>query len=105
MKNPIGLDAQREIFIILSRINKAQKTWSFNMDSCSKSERSSRDSVQHAVGMVYIQKRDNAQLARSFRRFESLIGFRRCEQILNDPEAEKMQGQHIYRCNPWDRPL
>lgn len=33
----------------------------------------------------------------NFRRFESLIGFQRCEQILNNPEAKQMQGQYIYR--------
>ena len=97
MKAPIGLDANRDIFIILDRIKEAQATWSFNMFSQSKSERKSSDSIQHAVGVVYIQNRKEAQLVRSFRRFESLTGFRRCEQILNDLEAEKMQGQHIYR--------
>ena len=97
MKTPIGLNAQREIFISLSRINEAQTNWSFNMYSRPRSERNSSDTIQHAVGMVFVRKRDDAQLVRSFRRFESLTGFGRCEQILYDPEAEKMQGQHIYR--------
>ena len=97
MKTPIGLNANRELFLILCRIHEAQENWSFNMYSRSKSEKYNNDPIQHAVGIVYILKRDNAQLVQSFRRFESLIGFRRCEQILNDPEAEKMQGQHIYR--------
>ena len=97
MKAPIGLDANREIFVVLSRIKEGQTSWSFNMFSRSKSGRNVSDSIQHAMGSVHVRKRDDAQLVQSFRRFESLIGFRRCEQILNDPEAEKMQGQHIYR--------
>ena len=97
MKAPIGLDTNREIFVVLTRIKEAQTCWSFNMFSRSKSGGNTSDTIKHALGNVHVQKRNDTQLVQSFRRFESLIGFHRCEQILNNPEAEKMQGQHIYR--------
>ena len=101
MKIQIGLNTNREISVVLSRIKEVHTSWSFNMFSRSKSGGNACDSIQHALGTVHVQKRDDAQLVQNFRRFESLIGFHRCEQILNNKDARTT---HLPG-NPWNRPL
>ena len=97
MKVPIGLDTNREIIIVLNRDSEAQSSWTFDMFSRLRSGGKAHDATQHAVGNVHVRKRSDFRLAQSFKRMSSLIGPLRCNQILDDPEAEKMQGLHIYR--------
>ena len=97
MKASIGLDIDRAIFVVLNRINGSATSWSFHMYSRSKAGKETETTVQHASGRVHIQTRDDPQLIRRFVRYDSLIGVRKCEQILSHPEAEKMQGRHIYQ--------
>lgn len=50
-----------------------------------------------STGNVCLKRRDDAQVLKEFKRFESLTGSRRVEEVLSHPDAEMMQGKHIYR--------
>ena len=99
LKNPVGLDSSQDIFLCLTRNEATQPSWSFVLSSQAKEQsgRNNSEPVEHVTGKVYLQKRDHPQVVQNFRRFESLIGYRRCEEIMNIPEAENMQGSHIDR--------
>lgn len=96
MKSPIGSDVTKEIILTLKQVKDMCSSWLFSL-STQTTVGNVSEPFEHSTGKVCLKKRDNVQSARDFRRFESLIGYRRCEKILNHPEAESMQGNHIYR--------
>lgn len=99
MKSPIGLDATKDIVLSLKRIHDTLPSWSFSITTQAPPTSSGRVSTpfEHSTGLVQIKKRNDVKAAQEFGRFETLIGYRRYEEIMNHPEAEKMQGNHIYR--------
>ena len=99
MKSPIGLDTTKDIILSLKRINDSRPSWSFSITTQAQPSAAGHISepFEQSTGTVHLEKRDDAQAARNFRRFETLTGYRRHEEIMNHPEAEKMQGTHIYR--------
>ncbi|KAI1205468.1 BcPKS19, polyketide synthase [Annulohypoxylon truncatum] len=96
MKAPIGHDTSTEITLILRRLEKAHPSWSFSITTKS-STRQNAGPQEQTTGQVSLKKRSDAQAAREFKRFESLLGRRRYQEIMNHPDAEKMRGNHIYR--------
>lgn len=99
MKSPIGLDTTKDIILSLKRIDDSRPSWSFSITSQVQLSCAGRTSepFEQSTGTVHLEKRDDTRAARNFKRFETLTGYRRCEDIMNHPEAEKMQGNHIYR--------
>ncbi|KAI1140804.1 BcPKS19, polyketide synthase [Hypoxylon sp. FL0543] len=96
MRSPIGRDKSTEITLTLKRLENMSPSWSFSIATKSNT-RQSAEPIEQSTGRVCLKKRDDAQAARDFKRFESLTGYRRYEEVFNHPEAEKMQGNHIYR--------
>jgi acyl transferase domain-containing protein/SAM-dependent methyltransferase/acyl carrier protein len=96
MKSPIGLDTKKEILLLMTRTKDVKPSWSFKISTQALGANNS-ESFEHTTGIVYLERRDDIRAAQNFRRFEMLIGSRRCEEIINDPDAEKMQGNHLYR--------
>jgi len=96
MKSPIGLGTKKEILLTLTRTQDLRPSWSFSISTQAQGA-SNSERFEHTTGIVYLERRDDIRAAQSFKRFENLIGARRCEEIINDPEAEKMQGNHLYR--------
>lgn len=96
MKSPIGLDPKKEILLSMTRTEDLKPTWSFNISTQAQGAKNS-EIFEHTTGIVYLERRDDTRAAQNFKRFETLIGFRRCEEIINGPDAEKMQGNHLYR--------
>ena len=97
MKSPIGLDTNIEILLCLKRLDPSHPSWSFSITTQAKGTLHSSSPFEQSTGRVHLTKRDNTQAAQSFKRFETLTGFRRCEEIMNHPDAEKMSGKHVYR--------
>ena len=99
MKSPIGLDTTKEIFLSLKQMEGSRPCWSFCITTQAQPSATGHTSepFEQSTGSVYLEKRGSTQAAQNFRRFETLIGHRRCQEITNHPEAEKMQGNHIYR--------
>ena len=99
MMSPIGPDTTKDIILSLKRINDSRPSWSFSITTQAQPSTGGHISApfEQSTGIVHLEKRDDAKAAQNFKRFESLIGNRRCEEIMNHPEAEKMQGSHIYR--------
>lgn len=97
MKSPIGLDTNIEILLCLKRLDPSHCSWSFSITTQAKETLHSSSPFEQSTGRVYLTKRDNAQAAQIFKRFETLTGSRRCEEIMNHPDAEKMSGKHVYR--------
>jgi acyl transferase domain-containing protein/acyl carrier protein/SAM-dependent methyltransferase len=91
MMSPIGLDT-KDIFLTLTKIQDLRPTWSFTLMTQSPGA----DVFEHTTGTVYLEKRDDTRAAQGFKRFEKLIGSR-YDDIVNNNDAERMQGKHIYR--------
>ncbi|KAF5857101.1 hypothetical protein ETB97_006245 [Aspergillus alliaceus] len=99
MNSPIGLDTNKELLLTLQRIDDPLPSWSFSITTQLPPSPTGRVSApfETATGWVYLQRRDDPRAAQLFQRFETLTGARRCEEIMNHPEAETMEGKHIYR--------
>ncbi|KAI1755466.1 BcPKS19, polyketide synthase [Xylaria castorea] len=96
MKSPIGHDKSTEITLALKRIESVRPSWSFSITT-KGGVRQTTEPYEQSTGRVYLKKRSDAQAAREFRRFESLTGHRRYDELYNHPDAERMEGNHIYR--------
>ncbi|KAJ8128197.1 hypothetical protein O1611_g5440 [Lasiodiplodia mahajangana] len=96
MKSPIGHDKSTEITLTLRRLEGVQSAWSFSITT-KGGVRQTTEPYEQSTGRVYLKKRNDAHAAREFRRFESLTGHRRYDELYNHPDAEKMEGNHIYR--------
>ena len=99
MNSPIGLDESRTILLTLKRFDDTTPAWSFSITTQLPPSPSGRFSApfEHSTGRVSLQRRDDPVAAQTFRRFETLTGARRCEEIMNHPDSEGMDGKHIYR--------
>lgn len=95
MKSPIGRDTLAQITLVLKRTESVRPSWSFSI--LTKAAGHQSGACEHSTGTVFLKKRDDAQTAREFQRFASVIGYRRCDELLNHPNAETMRGNHIYR--------
>ncbi|KAF2275385.1 putative polyketide synthase [Westerdykella ornata] len=99
MKSPIGQDTSKEIILTLKRTTEARPSWSFSIMTQEQSAGGTPIGTPFEVsnGTVHLTRRDDPLAAQRFRRFETLTGHKRYEEIVNHPDAEKMQGNHIYR--------
>ncbi|KAI0408576.1 BcPKS19, polyketide synthase [Xylaria palmicola] len=96
MKSPVGHDKSTEITLTLKHLEDAQPSWSFSIATKGGVRQTTEPFVQ-STGRVYLKKRSDARAAREFRRFESLTGHRRYDELYSHPDAERMEGNHIYR--------
>ena len=96
MQSPIGLSTTKKILVTLTKITDALPGWSFSFTT-QEMEGPKMQPFEHSTGKVYLKQRDDSQGIREFKRYESLSGSRKYDQIVNNPDAEKMQGTHIYR--------
>lgn len=99
MNSPICLDTNKELLLTLQQTDDRRPSWSFSITTQLPPSQTGRVSApfETSTGRVYLQRRDDSKAAQLFQRFESLTGIGRCEEIMNHPEAETMQGKHIYR--------
>lgn len=96
MKSPIGRKTNTKISLVLKKISDVHPSWTFSV-STQSTELLNADPFEHSTGIVRLKKRDDRLAAREFERFESLTGHRRYDAVMSNPDAEKMQGNHIYR--------
>ncbi|KAF2972671.1 hypothetical protein GQX73_g957 [Xylaria multiplex] len=96
MKSPIGHDKSTEITLTLKRVEDVRPSWSFSITT-KGGVRQTTEPYEQSTGRVSLRKRNDAQAAREFRRFEFLTGYRRYDELYNHPDAERMEGNHIYR--------
>lgn len=107
MKAPIAGLCQDQptpyITMTMRRLDNIIPSWSFVIKVEPHSNEpgavSSVAPYESATGSVHLHKRDNpqSQVAQDLRRFSTLTGYNRWDQIVNDLEAEGMRGRHIYR--------
>jgi malonyl CoA-acyl carrier protein transacylase/SAM-dependent methyltransferase/acyl carrier protein len=99
MNSPIGLDTNKELLLTLQQTDDPRPSWSFSITTQLPPSRTGRVSApfETSTGRVYLQRRDDSKAAQLFQRFETLTGVGRCEEIMNHPDAETMEGKHIYR--------
>lgn len=96
MRSPIGQSTNKKILLVLKKLDDTRPSWSFSITT-QDTEIHMAQPFEHSTGRVYLKKRDDAQSAREFERFETLTGHRRYEEVMHHADAEKMQGNHIYR--------
>ncbi|PVH96269.1 putative polyketide synthase [Periconia macrospinosa] len=96
MKSPIGLDTDVDIRLCLKRLDVSYPSWSFSITTQAKGALRN-EPFEQSTGRVHLTARNDKEATQAFKRFESLTGLRRCEEIKTHPNAEKMSGNHIYR--------
>ncbi|EHK97154.1 putative Phthiocerol synthesis polyketide synthase type I PpsA [Glarea lozoyensis 74030] len=96
MRSPIGQSTTKKISLVLKKLDDIRPSWSFSITT-QDTEIEKAEPFEHSTGRVYLKRRNDTQPKQQFERFESLIGHRRLEEVLNNPDAEKMQGKHVYR--------
>jgi malonyl CoA-acyl carrier protein transacylase/acyl carrier protein/SAM-dependent methyltransferase len=96
MRSPIGQNTAKKISLVLKRLDHKRPSWSFSITT-QDTELHNAQPFEHSTGRVCLKKRDDVQSAREFARFETLTSHRRYEEVINHPDAERMQGNHIYR--------
>ncbi|CAG9984962.1 unnamed protein product [Clonostachys byssicola] len=96
MASPIGSSTSKRITLLLSKLDGVSPSWSFRITT-QDTEIQGAEPFEHSNGRVYLKKRDDKQATRDFERFETLTGHRRYQNVMNHPDAEKMQGKHVYR--------
>ena len=96
MRSPIGQSTNKKISLVLKKLDDTRPSWSFSITT-QDTEAHVAQPFEHSTGRVCLKKRDDARSAREFERFETLTGCRRYEEVMNHPDAEKMQGNHVYR--------
>ncbi|KAL5360632.1 hypothetical protein BJX96DRAFT_165303 [Aspergillus floccosus] len=99
MRSPIGAGITKRVSLVLTKLddNQPQRpSWSFSITTQDTTVPKA-EPFEHSTGRVSLRKRDDAQAEREFERFETLTGTRRYEEVMSHPDAEKMQGNHIYR--------
>ncbi|KAL8727819.1 MAG: hypothetical protein Q9166_005811 [cf. Caloplaca sp. 2 TL-2023] len=96
MRSPIGQSTNKKISLVLKKLDDTRPSWSFSITTQDTEVRMAQP-FEHSTGRVCLKKRDDALSAREFERFETLTGHRRHKEVMNHPNAEKMQGNHIYR--------
>lgn len=99
MKSPIGLDTDKDIILSLTRNDDSRPSWAFSITTQQHSKTGGLvgDPFEQSTGTVHLTKRDDSLQAQNFARFETLTGHRRYSEIMQHPDAEMMQGNHIYR--------
>ena len=96
MRSPIGQSINKKISLVLKKLIDTRPSWSFTITT-EDIDVQSVQPFEHSTGRICLKKRDDAQSAREFERFETLTGHRRYGEVMNHPDAEKMQGRHVYR--------
>lgn len=96
MRSPIGHSTNKKISLILKRLDTTPPSWSFSITT-QDTEVHVAQPFEHSTGRICLKRRDDTLSAREFERFETLTGHRRYQEVMNHPDAEKMQGNHIYR--------
>ncbi|KAK9775631.1 hypothetical protein SCAR479_07738 [Seiridium cardinale] len=96
MKSPIGQDTNKKISLVLKKLDDRNPSWLFFITTQDTGFLRAEE-FEVPTGRVSLKRRDDASLARKFERFGTLTGHRRCHELMEHPDAEKMQGKHIYR--------
>ncbi|EQB55260.1 hypothetical protein CGLO_04823 [Colletotrichum gloeosporioides Cg-14] len=102
MKAPVVLKLDEEppeILLSMRRVDSSWPSWVFSImvEPTQKTGESRVEAQETTTGMVHLRERNDSRVTQEFRRFESLIGDCRWQNITKHPDAEAMQGKHIYR--------
>ncbi|KAK2053029.1 beta-ketoacyl synthase domain-containing protein [Colletotrichum caudatum] len=101
MRAPLVFNPEQafpNITMILKRLDKSTyQSWSFSIFVTVGDVTASVEKQETTAGFVHLRQRSDPLAITEFRRLGALIGQRRWEQVINHPDAEGMQGNHIYR--------
>ncbi|KAI8315240.1 Methylphloroacetophenone synthase [Colletotrichum sp. SAR11_240] len=102
MKVPVVLKLEEEppkILLSMRRVDNSWPSWVFSItvEPTQKAGESKVEAQETTTGMVHLRERNDPRVTQEFRRFESLIGDCRWQNIMEHSDAEAMQGKHIYR--------
>lgn len=101
MKAPIGINKNTLILLSLRQIEGSQNSWSFSVTTQDPSPlgRQSNEPREKLKGTVSLRRRASSavQTTQESKQFPRSNMYRWYRQIIDNPEAEKMQGNHVYR--------
>ena len=95
MNSPLRDDSLINVKMTMKPTGSSHPCWRFTITTSLKTTQDA-EMVEVASGLVSLKTRGDAQTSRQFKRFQMLLGSR-YDEITNHPDAEKMQGSHIYR--------
>ena len=93
IKAPLGSNSDQQVRLTLKKLEGTMSKWRFTFYSLSRS----KEIQEHATGIVTLRSANDSELRNDFDRFQRLIGYDRFERIIDDSEAEAMQGSLVYK--------
>lgn len=101
MKAPIGTNKRTLIQMSLRKIEGSQNSWSFSVTTQNPCplRRQSVEPREKLKGTISLRRRASSavQTAQGSKQFPRPNMYRWHRQIIDNPEAEKMPGNHVYR--------
>ncbi|KZL87534.1 polyketide synthase [Colletotrichum incanum] len=102
MQAPIAVGPEQsppDITMTMRRLKNPWPSWSFSItvNPDLENDQGSVQGNETTTGSVQLHQRTEPQIARELKRFDSLVGNHRWEQIMSHQDAEGMHGKHIYR--------
>lgn len=95
-QSPICIDPARSVWLEVEALDGEGHTWNFKMISNGSQKGSA--TTTHTTGKIVFRSTDDLQLQLEFARYERLIGYQRCLNVLKSPNADDIiQGRNIYK--------
>ncbi|KAE8146578.1 hypothetical protein BDV25DRAFT_143578 [Aspergillus avenaceus] len=92
---PVCVDPSRAVWLDLENSDADSNTWGFKLLSTGSKGPAS---TQHVSGKIICQAASDPQYEAEFRRYERLVGHKRCVGVLTTPDADDIiQGRNIYK--------
>ena len=95
ISSPLGLAPIGRIFLQLRKVKTRDETWDFSLFS--RRQQDAADHTTHANGTIALVAFDSAAATSRFQSLKRLVGNSRCEQILNSPVANGLNGPVVYK--------
>ncbi|KAL8724681.1 MAG: hypothetical protein Q9166_007815 [cf. Caloplaca sp. 2 TL-2023] len=95
ISSPLSLGPRGSVFLRMVKDTTRDETWRFSFFS--RSEPDTTDITTHASGIVALHAPDADERTSGFQPLKRLVGNPRCEQIMNAPAANGLNGAVVYK--------
>lgn len=98
VRNPIGLDSNRIIFLTMTRSSPSENAWFFTVSSQTRVE--GQNPTIHCTGRFRLQERNDPNLSQTMETFQCQTDYQKCLSMLASEDIEKLQGAaQVYRAS------
>ena len=92
---PLGINQDQSIRLSMVRSKGEEKGWDFSF--VSRNSNHPEKQTTHAIGKVILADSNDKVLTSKLTRYEKLVGPKRADDLLADPNAEGMHGSLVYK--------